>query len=218
MSNKWLLCDPLDPIRLDKAQMTIGRDSCDIILPHKTVSRKHAVVKELADDRYVLCDLASSNGTVVNGKRVTRHILKVGDEICIGNYRLQLSDSPKEFSAKTDFFTASKEFSMVGQIGKTSLVEVLQSIEINKKTGQLFVKHDKHGDGHLIFGNGKPIAASFRGISGVLAIIEMLALKDGYFMTNNQAEPCEAVIDQTFTSILLNYLRKIDESSSTWHA
>jgi hypothetical protein len=218
MAGYWLLCDPLTPFKLDKAQMVLGRDDCEIKLPHKTVSRKHAVIKQLTENRYVICDLASSNGTFVNGKRVTRHILKLGDEIQVGNYKLHLSDSSKEFSDKTDFFTASKQFSVVGQIEKTSLIEILQSIEFHKKTGQLMVKHEKYGDGKLIFGMGRPIAANFRNLSGVFAILEMLSLKEGFFMTTNEAEPTEAVIEQSFTTILLNFLKVTDErcSESTW--
>jgi hypothetical protein len=208
----WLLCDPFTPFKIEKQQIIIGRgDECDITLPHKIISRNHAVIKNLGNDRFVICDLASSNGTFVNNRQVTRHIIQPGDRIKIGQYQLHLSDKPTDFSSKTDFFTASKKFSVVGQLDSTSLVEVLQSIEFHKKTGLLVIKHEILGDGSLIFGNGQPITASFGGESGEHAILEMLKLKTGYFMTTNQVEPAEVEINASFTTILLEYLRRMDE-------
>lgn len=190
----------------------IGRgDECDLTLPHKIISRNHAVIKRLGKDRFVICDLASSNGTFVNNRQITRHIIQPGDQIKIGQYQLHISDKPTDFSSKTDFFTASKKYSVVGQLESTSLVEVLQSIEFHKKTGMLIIKHDTLGDGSLVFGNGMPITASFAGEDGEFAIIEMLKLKTGYFMTTNQAEPAEIEINTSFTTILLEYLRRLDE-------
>ncbi|MCE5199435.1 MAG: FHA domain-containing protein [Armatimonadota bacterium] len=64
----------------------LGRDaSKDIGLPDdKTVSRSHArVVQEGAG--YVLYDNGSTNGTMVNGAKITRHELKTGDTVQVGN-------------------------------------------------------------------------------------------------------------------------------------
>lgn len=70
---------------------TIGRDGCDVILADPEVSRRHAVVRE-ADSAPAIEDLASSNGTFVNGKRIAElTALQPGDEIRFGNtlWRLQ---------------------------------------------------------------------------------------------------------------------------------
>ena len=64
--------------------LRIGRDSTsDIQLFDSEASRSHAEIRE---DRtsYELVDLASSNGTRVNGKRVVRQSLSSGDRIEIG--------------------------------------------------------------------------------------------------------------------------------------
>ena len=49
------------------------------------VSRRHAEVSPLRDNAYELLDLDSSNGTFVNGVRVTRHVLHPGDVITLGS-------------------------------------------------------------------------------------------------------------------------------------
>lgn len=70
---------------LDQDRMTIGRASdCDIVLPRRQVSRRHARI-ERVDDSYLLRDLGSKNGTFVNGQRVgdEPYSLRDGDEIQI---------------------------------------------------------------------------------------------------------------------------------------
>lgn len=66
----------------------LGRDpQCAVPLESKFASRRHAVIA-WEDDAWVLVDLNSTNGTVVNGRRVARHRLADGDVITIGKYRL----------------------------------------------------------------------------------------------------------------------------------
>ena len=67
---------------------TIGRSpECGIFLDDVTVSRKHAAL-ERRDERWVIDDQGSLNGTFVNRERVESAALSDGDEIQIGKYRL----------------------------------------------------------------------------------------------------------------------------------
>ena len=67
---------------------TIGRSpDCGIFLDDVTVSRRHAVLLQ-EDNRFVIEDQSSLNGTFVNRKRVERAQLSDGDELQIGKYRL----------------------------------------------------------------------------------------------------------------------------------
>jgi pSer/pThr/pTyr-binding forkhead associated (FHA) protein len=52
-----------------------------------TVSRRHALIVRQADGVRVLDD-RSLNGVFVNGERVEWSVLKDGDEILVGRYRL----------------------------------------------------------------------------------------------------------------------------------
>ena len=76
----------------DGARLTVGRSpSCDCVLPEECVSRRHA---ELRRDgaRWFVRDLGSSNGTRVNGLRVSEDIeVRPGDRLSLGGatYRLR---------------------------------------------------------------------------------------------------------------------------------
>ena len=81
--------------------LVIGRDpDCDLVVSDPTVSRRHAELRRVAD-HWVLADLDSSNGTRVNGWRVKRADVDVGDEVMLGGQRLVLSPrrSPRAWSA-----------------------------------------------------------------------------------------------------------------------
>ena len=72
-----------------EAKQRLGRDShCEVHLEDSEASRTHAEI-EFVDGEYVLRDLGSSNGTFVNGNRVTEHTLRIGDRVQIGK-RLML--------------------------------------------------------------------------------------------------------------------------------
>lgn len=74
--------------RLDEPVTAIGRHpDSDIFLDDITVSRRHVGI-ERGDDGYTLRDVGSLNGTYVNRKRVDEALLRHGDEVQIGRYRL----------------------------------------------------------------------------------------------------------------------------------
>ncbi len=80
---------------LDKDRMTIGRGpDCDIILPDRVVSRRHACI-ERRDGNYFIVDDQSKNGTFVNGEPVLQPRLLIdGDEIQIAlRFRLTFVDA-----------------------------------------------------------------------------------------------------------------------------
>lgn len=77
--------------RLDpKSATTIGRDySCDIILDEPAVSRTHAKVRletneATGKDQFFIQDLATENGTEVNGQLVVKHYLEENDRVRLG--------------------------------------------------------------------------------------------------------------------------------------
>ena len=77
------------PYPLSKDALSIGRlDTCDIALSDAGVSRRHAEVRREGDE-WVLVDLGSTNGTVVNGRTVRRHRLSPGDRIEVGETTIE---------------------------------------------------------------------------------------------------------------------------------
>ena len=70
--------------------LVIGRDhACDVVLSDLSVSRRHARLIP-RDGRWILQDLASTNGTMVNGRPVGRCELRPGDRLVLGAQRLQV--------------------------------------------------------------------------------------------------------------------------------
>ncbi|MCW3019254.1 MAG: hypothetical protein JWN10_1562 [Solirubrobacterales bacterium] len=74
-------------LALDRTQgerLLVGRHpACDVVVADPTVSRRHAQLT-FRDGVWVLQDLASSNGTTVNGERVGRTTLHNGDVVELG--------------------------------------------------------------------------------------------------------------------------------------
>jgi hypothetical protein len=71
-------------------ELLLGRHyECDVVLSHPTVSRKHARLV-FRDGNWVLQELQSMNGTVVNGVRVGRCELRPGDLLQLGDERLHI--------------------------------------------------------------------------------------------------------------------------------
>ncbi|MEK6328021.1 MAG: FHA domain-containing protein [Actinomycetota bacterium] len=72
------------------AGATIGREDCEIVLADSEVSRRHATIRAL-DDTLAIEDLGSTNGTFVNGQRLTGvSALKDGDVIKMANSTLRV--------------------------------------------------------------------------------------------------------------------------------
>ena len=78
---------------LSDEPLTIGRlNECDVVLADDSVSRRHAEVRRREND-IVVVDLGSTNGTRVNGERVTERRLVDGDQIVIGSTSLRFEAS-----------------------------------------------------------------------------------------------------------------------------
>ncbi|MCY2982704.1 MAG: ATP-binding protein [Planctomycetota bacterium] len=82
-----------------ETKQKLGREShCEIHLEDSEASRTHAEI-DFVDGDYVLRDLGSSNGTFVNGNRITEHKLRVGDRVQIGKRLMLFRLSFRPFSA-----------------------------------------------------------------------------------------------------------------------
>ena len=83
---------PLQFPRGDGNHFRIGRDaSCDLLIADMTVSRVHARL-ERTPDGWLLTDLASTNGTRVNGWRVRGRVpVRAGDLVSFGTAEYSLS-------------------------------------------------------------------------------------------------------------------------------
>jgi diguanylate cyclase (GGDEF)-like protein len=94
------------PIPLERPQVTLGRAlDADIRINDSRASRLHARISTEVDSvtgetRYSLVDLGSTNGTILNGRRIERATLQDGDKFEVGDQLIRfemLDEIDREF-------------------------------------------------------------------------------------------------------------------------
>ncbi len=105
---------------IEKDSISVGRKhGNDIQLNDLTVSGRHALFISMGEHIYV-DDLGSTNGTLMNGARVTKTLIKHGDVIQVGNYQFTFYDDTETEYEPTMFIQAE--------------IEETQLIKTNEKT------------------------------------------------------------------------------------
>ncbi len=101
-------------------EMSVGRSaSCDIVLKDdKSVSSKHAVIRTVGAQSTIE-DLGSTNGTLLEGRRIKRHLLRRGDSIIIGEHELAYRD---EMAQNTAAFGGRAPAAAEDSLEKTRLI------------------------------------------------------------------------------------------------
>ena len=83
------------PIPLERGEVILGRAfETDVRINDTKVSRQHAKINTIVDDEtnettYILVDLESKNGTLLNGQKISQEVLQNGDKIIIGEHILR---------------------------------------------------------------------------------------------------------------------------------
>jgi len=99
-----------------EAGLKLGRaSSCDIAITDPSLSRNHCLF-ELRDESVWVTDLASANGTEVNGEPVTEKELSVGDRVVVGDSAVELvkaGETPAAHAAPAAGLPASGEIAPV---------------------------------------------------------------------------------------------------------
>ncbi len=118
---------PTSVMRAPAKLLRIGRDpSNDLVIPDLSVSREHAELRNLGDGRYEIADLASHNGTFVNGQRITRATtVTERDLIGIGRATFRLfGDELREFIDEGDVSLVAQDLTVRLSSGKILLDHV----------------------------------------------------------------------------------------------
>lgn len=97
MLAKLISIDGDRPVVLTKDVTVVGRKRgvCDVYIDRSSVSKLHCVIVK-TDGLLFIRDLGSTNGTKVNGQRVTRGALLPGDELAFANARFRVYLGPDE--------------------------------------------------------------------------------------------------------------------------
>ena len=80
-------------LEFDKSEVTIGRvRGNDIVLQKNNVSKRHSKIV-LKDEKFIVIDLKSTNGTIVNGRKIAApQAVGEEDKIVIGDFVLEITD------------------------------------------------------------------------------------------------------------------------------
>lgn len=118
-------------IDLNGANMySMGRVGTDILIDDPNCSKSHAVLFESVDGKLGLRDMGSTNGTGVNGKRISEAYLGSGDKIHIGNtifVVVQFRISPSSTMTRRAISIAPPPLKTDAPKEKTSADEVVMS-------------------------------------------------------------------------------------------
>jgi len=216
----FLCCEPFRAVPLTEGSpISVGRSrTSDLVLPHESVSRTHALVRVLGDT--ITVEDKSTYGLHLNGERIQQGPIKVGDLIQLGPYVIAVRDVPdrtaeqmgEEVTRPLRTLGATSE-AMHGRLERVSLAEVLQTIEFNKKTGTLRVFDDSGVASTLVVYEGAPVYAEGEGLKDSAVVHYMLRLKRGQFSFSSKVEAGEMSMQgQTVTGILLDFSRLADEA------
>ena len=87
---------PVKEYELDQEILTIGRKPTnDIHIDNLAVSGTHAKILTILNDSFIE-DLNSTNGTLINGQRISKHALHNGEKIIIGKHTLEYVNEAEE--------------------------------------------------------------------------------------------------------------------------
>jgi pSer/pThr/pTyr-binding forkhead associated (FHA) protein len=95
MQAKLIPVDGGKPFTITRDVTVVGRsrELCDLMIEHASISKLQCLVAR-TDGLLFIRDLASTNGTKVNGQRVTRGALLPGDELAFASVKFRVHLGP----------------------------------------------------------------------------------------------------------------------------
>lgn len=73
---------------------TLGRTArADFVVDAALISRLHCRLTADRSDQLIVEDLGSTNGTIVNGRKVDRTVLRAGDTLTVGRVQFQIASA-----------------------------------------------------------------------------------------------------------------------------
>ena len=96
----------LQELAFDQPRLLIGRsEHNDVAIASRFISRHHAILVRHGSSTFLM-DLNSTNGTFVNSRRISNHVLADNDVITLGHHRIKYSEpnAPRrDLAAEFDF-------------------------------------------------------------------------------------------------------------------
>lgn len=104
--------------------------------------------------------------------------------------------------------------SMVGKIEEFQLIDVIQMLNLNQKTGLLNVCHH-HQQGQIVFINGNITWANLNDTLGEAAIENMVFWNEGYFIFEKNLVQQAANINKPTMQLILDCCQLLDETKAS---
>lgn len=222
-------CESIGAVLLPEGvTVTLGRaKDAGLVLPHPNVSRYHATLTRAGDEVRV-CDLGSSNGTWIGRTPVGEgaDVLRPGtDRLRVGPFELGVHvlvgddhGMGTDTSGQTRVETRRvEELDIRGRLEVLPLRQLLQSVEINARTGTIRIDAVR---GAVVFAEGAPLWATYGDEVGEGALQGLLDLEQGAFRFEPAEDAAElleppseeARLEGNFTRALLTYSVRHDET------
>ena len=201
-------------------EIIVGRSSeLDMVLVEDMVSRRHARIT-VTESQIVIEDLGSTNGTFVNGEKISRAGLREGDRVLIGTSILKVvkvdpsAPAPRRNAEMPSAQRNAQTRSMTGSIEEIPLPDLLQLLGSSKKSGVLVIRSDDDV-GKIYLRKGVVTFATINDLEEVpplKSIFRVLTWAQGQF---DLAPPDETErpgeINASVQELLMEGLRQIDE-------
>lgn len=196
----------------------IGRGTeCEVRVSSARVSRVHAELRWEGQELRIR-DLGSHNGTRVNERRVDDVVLADGDRIAIGPYRCvyrRLSGVSEEVQGRVGTeleALLSHEGAFQTELAEQDLLELLQALEVQERSGTLSVLETEADDGELVVAAGRLVFAQCGRLSGEQALRALLRRERGRlrFVAETSSELRPNIEEDSLQTLLLEAARAED--------
>jgi Domain of unknown function (DUF4388)/Inner membrane component of T3SS, cytoplasmic domain len=211
----------------ENKRIYVGRSSeIELVLLEDMVSRKHAQLW-IEGDKIRIKDLGSTNGTFVNGEKITETVARLGDRILVGTSIMKVIETDKigrdtqsesvSMPSPTDSVSRStihSNRSMAGTINEVPLPDLIQLFTTSKKTGTLVINRDGV-EAKIHLDKGRIIYASIGdspNLKPLKTIYRILSWEEGTFeLLGPEIREFPETIDMPTEHILMEGLRQLDE-------
>ena len=202
------------PIERGRALLIGRQPDADLVIADELISRHHARLA-FEGDELVVEDLGSTNGTYLNGARVTRGRLVEGDRLLLGGSLIKLVAADRPAPEAAPAAPERPARGMQGRLEEVPLQDLLQLFGTARKTGVLAIQRAGH-DAELEVDKGCLVRCVIDGQSGLSArksLVRLLAWTQGNFELH-RAEPGAAPggpPPEPLEHLLLEGMRQLDE-------
>lgn len=218
-------------------EYVVGRSSeCDMVLVEDMISRAHATFS-VKDGKVYLRDNGSTNGSFVNGERITEVELSPNDRVLLGTSIIKLlpfaesestipaapplpkkqSNDPPADTQRNPRARTTVSGMMSGLLEEVPLPDLLQLFSTSRKTGILRIQGKR--EARLFLKEGRTIYAEFSeapGLDPMKVAFRLMAWTEGMFVL----EPWEDTefpqeIEMSTEGMMMEAMRVLDELGNT---